>query len=154
VPESIKKEIVILAPVSKVWEALTSPDIVRQWMGEPEMKLEIETSWEVGQPMTIRGFHHVKFENKGRVLNFKPERTLKYDYLSSVSRLPDVPENYTAIEFKLTAVSDGTLLEVNLNGFPTETILKHVEFYWQGTLGILKNLCETKDQDSLSLKSS
>lgn len=73
-------------------------------MGEPEMKLEIETTWEINSPIFIRGFHHIKFENKGIVLKYQPERMLRYTHLSSVSRLPDKIENYSALEFVLTPV--------------------------------------------------
>ena len=33
-------------------------------------------------------------------------------------------------------------LTVALSGFPTEAILKHLDFYWRGALGLLKDHLE------------
>lgn len=64
-------------------------------MADPEVGIELITNWKVGSPITIKGFHHIKFENKKTVLQFEPDKVLQYDYLSSLSRLPDKPENYS-----------------------------------------------------------
>ncbi|MCB9230728.1 MAG: SRPBCC domain-containing protein [Bacteroidia bacterium] len=128
----------------RVWEALTQQDILQKWMAEPEIGLEIETDWQPGQSIITRGFHHVKFENKGTVLEFIPQKVLKYNYLSSVSRLPNLPENHTVLEFRLNPVENGTQLTLILNNFPTESIFKHVELYWKTSLQILRELLETE----------
>lgn len=116
---------------------------MKQWMGEEDFDLEIITDWKVGSTITIKGFHHVKFENKGFVLQFEPEKVLQYNYISSVSHLEDKPENYTRIEFILVEQENETLLTLNLSNFPTEAIYKHVEFYWGSTLNILKKFVES-----------
>jgi uncharacterized protein YndB with AHSA1/START domain len=140
--QEIEITIIIKASPSVVWDFLTKPNLARHWMGEPEMGLEIMTDWKVGNPIMIRGFHHVKFENKGKILESEPDRVLKYDYLSSISRLPDKPENHTIIEFRLTPVNDQTSLTLALSNFPNESIFKHVDFYWKTTIGILKKVIE------------
>jgi bisphosphoglycerate-dependent phosphoglycerate mutase len=48
-----------------------------KWMGELEMKIEIETDWRVNSPMIIRGFHHVEFENKGNYTSIRQRKTIK-----------------------------------------------------------------------------
>ncbi len=106
--QQIKKAKIINALPFKVWDALTNPGLMKQWMGEPEMKLEIFTDWKVRSLIIIKVFQHTKFENKGTVLRFEPNRILKYNYLSSISRLPDKPENYTVIEFKLMTFKEQT----------------------------------------------
>jgi uncharacterized protein YndB with AHSA1/START domain len=138
----VERTVVINAPPSVVWNALVRPDLMQQWMGEPEMHLEIVTEWIVGHPITIRGFHHVRFENRGTVLQIEPNRVLRYSHLSSLSRLPDKPEHYSVVEFRLQAVKDGTALTLTLGNFPTETIRKHLDFYWRTTLEILKKCVE------------
>lgn len=140
--QRIDKTIQIKASLSVVWNTLTNPDLMSQWMGEPEMGLEILTDWKVGSAIIIRGFHHVKFENRGTVLEFEPNRVLKYDYLSSTSQLPDKQENHTVIEFRLTPDNDQTSLKLTLSNFPTESIFKHVDFYWRTTMGIIKDSAE------------
>ena len=140
--QRIEKTILIQAPPAAVWDALTNPHLMRQWMGEPEMEIEIITDWKMGNPIVIRGFHHIQFENKGTILQYAPERVLKYDYVSSISRLPDTPENRTRIAFSLTPLTNQTSLMLTLSNFPTASIFKHVDFYWNTTLEILKKLIE------------
>ena len=138
----IEKTIIIRTNPSIVWKTLTEPDLMKQWMGEVEMEIEIKGNWKVNSPIVISGFHHVKFENKGRVLQFDPNRTLTYSHLSSISRLPDKPENYSIIEFTLTPLDNHTSLTLTVSNFPTETIFKHLDFYWRTTLEIIKNFIE------------
>ena len=108
-----------------------------------ENEIEIITDWQVGRPMVIRGnLHGIKFENNGTVLQFEPENILRYNHLSSLSRLSDKTENYSVIEFKLTPLAEQTELTLTLSIFPTETIYKHLAFYWNATLEILKRLIE------------
>jgi hypothetical protein len=112
---------------------------MKQWMGEPEMQLEIVTDWQVGSPITIAGWHHVHFENKGTVLRFEPNLVLEYSHLSSVSRLRDEAESYTKIEFRLVPADEHcTSLNLRISGFPTESIFRHFDFYWRMTLPILR----------------
>ena len=111
-----------------------------------ETEIDILTDWRVGNPMMIRGIlHRVKFENKGTVLQFEPEKILQYTHLSSLSRLPDKPENYTVLEFRLTPFNNQTKLVFTARNFPTESIYKHFAFYWNVTLEILKRMIEKKD---------
>jgi len=140
--QPIETSVLINSSLDNVWEYLTNPALIKQWMGEPELAIEITTDWVVGNPIVITGFHHVKFENKGRVLQLEPQKMIRYSHLSSVSRLPDVPENYSVITFQLTPEGDQTILKVTAENFPTETIYKHLDFYWKGTVFIIKNNVE------------
>jgi uncharacterized protein YndB with AHSA1/START domain len=135
------KTIQINAPAAKVWAALTRPELMKQWMAETE--IEISTDWQVGSPILIGGrLYKKRFENKGRVLQFEPEKVLQYSHLSSISRLPDRPESYSLFEFQLTPIGDQTRLTINASNFPTETIYKHLAFYWNAALEVLKRLIE------------
>ena len=135
------KTIHINAPTSKVWDALTNPELMKKWMSET--KIDIITDWEVGNPIVIRGTLNGKnFENNGTVLQFEFEKILQYNHLSSLSRLPDKPENYSVLEFRLTPMENQTTLTLALSNFPTETIYKHLAFYWNVTLEILKRMIE------------
>jgi uncharacterized protein YndB with AHSA1/START domain len=125
-----------------IWDALTRHGQMKQWMGEPEMDLEISTSWEEGTPFILRGFHHIRFENTGTVLKYKPFTLLSYNYLSSISRLPEIPENYCVLTFELTPLGNQTELSLTVTTFPTETIHKHLAFYWRAAVQLLKNFVE------------
>ena len=135
------KTIEINAAPSKVWDALTNPDVMKKWMSETEIK--ITTDWKVGSPFIINGnLHGINFENNGTVLRFERERVLKYSHLSSLSRLPDEDRNYSMIEFSLAPTENQTSLTVTVSNFPTESIYKHLVFYWNVTLEILKRMIE------------
>ncbi len=138
----IEKTVLINAPASRVWEYLTHPERMTQWMGEPEMKIEVIADWEVGKAIIIRGFHHIDFENKGTVLQFEPNKLLQYSHLSSLSRLPDVSENHSIITFSLLPYQEQTAVTVRVEHFPTESIFKHLDFYWKTTVEILKRMIE------------
>ena len=130
--------------MTAVWRALTDPVLVRQWAAEPELNLEVVTDWQVGSPIIMKGFHHVRFENHGTVLHVQPNTFLQYTHLSSISRLPDRPENYTRIAFRLSPSDDGaTSLNVELENFPTDSIFRHLDFYWRVTIEVLKRFIET-----------
>jgi hypothetical protein len=111
-------------------------------MGEREMDLEIKTNWEINSPITVTGFHHVKFENRGFVLKYQPNRLLEYTHFSSLSRLQDEAANYTSIKFELEPSQHQTLLKLTIENFPTETIYKHLCFYWRTTIEKIKNFAE------------
>lgn len=140
--QRFEQTVVINASTWVVWESLIRTERMKEWMGEPEMGIEVETDWEVGGPIVVRGFHHARFENTGVVLQFEAPKRLSYTHLSSLSRLPDEPENYTTLEFSLDPVGDLTSLTLVVTGFPTVTISKHLQFYWRGTLGTLKQHAE------------
>jgi len=142
VPASFERCVSIKAPAACVWRFLTDIASMKAWMGEPEMALEIETDWTVGKPIVISGFHHASFKNTGCVVAFEPSRRLAYTHLSSWSHLADKPENHTTLEFVLDARDGVTALTLNATGFPTYSIFKHLEFYWRGTLEILRQQTE------------
>lgn len=138
---TFSKTIHIDAPTAQVWDTLTSPEQMKKWMSETE--IDIITDWQVGNPMVIRGsLHGIQFENKGTVLQFEAGKILQYTHLSSISRLRDQPENYSVVEFRLAPVENQTVVTLTLSNFPTETIYKHLAFYWNVTMEILKKMIE------------
>ncbi|QNL52684.1 SRPBCC domain-containing protein [Olivibacter sp. SDN3] len=127
---------------AKVWNTLTNPEVMREWMGEPEMKIKVNTDWKINSPILISGFHHVNFVSKGFVLQYDTEKKLSYSHLSSISRLPDISDNYTILQFILIPVDKQTQLTISIENFPTETIRKHLEFYWRTTIVTIKKTAE------------
>ena len=138
--QKVERTVLLDRPPSEVWKYLTEPSLMRNWMGEPEMNIEVITDWIVGNPILVKGFHHINFVNKGAILQFDPERIIQYSYLSSMSRLSDRTENYSIITFIMSPSVKGTLLEIQVENFPTNLIYRHLDFYWQGTATLLKNL--------------
>ncbi|MBZ4187256.1 SRPBCC family protein [Niabella beijingensis] len=138
----IEKSVLIDAGSDRIWETLTLPELMLQWMGEPEMELQVIIQWNAGQPLIIKGVHHVPFENTGKVLAVEPGRRLQYSQISSLSRLEDKDSNYSVFEFILTPEIPRTKLSLSIKGFPTETIYKHLAFYWNTTLYKIKQVAE------------
>ena len=143
--EKFSAAVTINSEPAAVWSSLTDPGRMAKWMGDPDMEIVVQTNWIIETPILIRGFHHVKFENKGTVLKYEKERRLSYSHLSSVSRLPDKQENYSIFEFILTPTENQTLLTLNIENFPTETIRKHLEFYWRTTIMTIKENVENRE---------
>ena len=144
-PASIQSSIIIEATVQNVWEYLTVPTLMKTWMAEPELQLEIQTSWMIGSSILMNGFHTSNFQNKGKVLCFNPPYQLQYTHLNSLSNLTDDEENYTHINFQLKPFAQQTLLFIELSNFPTETIYKHLHLYWISTLTLLKEIIESRN---------
>lgn len=142
IPDSIKHSVSIEAEPIVVWSFLTDIDKMKQWMGEEEMKINIQTDWTIGNPISISGFHHIQFENKGTVLHFDIEKKLCYTHLSTLSRLSDIKEHYTILTFLLKQIGGHTELLMQIENFPTDSIYRHLNFYWAGTLFQLKELIE------------
>jgi uncharacterized protein YndB with AHSA1/START domain len=140
--DPIEKTIAILAPPAKVWQALTDPALMKRWLSETE--LEVITDWEVGSPIVIQGpWYKTQMVNSGTVLRFESMKQLAYTHLSSISRLPDVPENYTTISFELEPNDEGTTVHLHISNFADEIIYRHLAFYWNVTLVLFKKFVET-----------
>ena len=146
VEESTNRSVAINASPEKIWRALTDVVLMPKWMSETEMK--VETDWSIGSSIIIQGrWHKMRYRNIGTVLQFDHARTLSYSHLSSLSRLADLPENHSIITFQLTKNSDQTLVDLTLSNSPTYEIQKHLEFYWNVTLDILKAFVEQELRD-------
>jgi uncharacterized protein YndB with AHSA1/START domain len=84
----------INASVSQVWDALTKPDLIQQYL----FGTDVTTDWKVGSPITYKGIWEGKaYEDKGKVLQIETGKLLVSTFWSSLSGLPDIPENYQAV---------------------------------------------------------
>lgn len=144
-PQHIEKSILIQASPQELWKHLTTPALMKIWMGDAEMNIEVLSDLKPGSPITIRGFHHVQFENKGTILQLEPYTLFQYEYLSSMSHLENITENYTTVTFRLVQKERATELTVEAENFPTVEIYKHLEFYWNGTLQIIQLQIESNE---------
>ena len=137
--------LVVDAPRQRVWEALTDPELVRQYF----MGAEVATDWQVGHPITFTGTWKDKpFEDKGEILTFEPQQEMRYSHWSPLSGTDDAPDNYHVVRIVLDDADDGTrvtLEQSNLNGGITDADRKSRDDYeknWQGTLEGLKKVAE------------
>lgn len=137
---TVTKTILLNTTAAKVWEALTNPVLMKRWMSEEE--IEIDSNWEVGGPMIVRGKVNGKYEYKGTILQIEPGKMLRYNSWNKISRLPDRPENYSVVEFQLVSTENQTSLTLTHSNLIAEAAYEHSNFYWGSALYAIKMLVE------------
>lgn len=131
--------ITINAPTSKVWEALTKPVLIKQYL----FGTEVTTDWQVGSPITYKGEWQGKsYEDKGKVLQIEPETLLVSTFWSSLAGLPDLPENYKLVRYELSSEGSGTRLTITQDNNATPEEANHSEQNWKMVLAGIKKLVE------------
>jgi len=134
-----KKSLTINAPASKVWKALTDPSLIKQYL----FGTETSSEWKKGSPITYKGTWEGKqYEDKGVIIDIKPEKLLHTTYLSSMSGLEDKPENYANVIYELSPENGRTTLTITQDNNKNEESLKHSEGNWGTVLNKLKEVVE------------
>ncbi len=134
-----KAAVTIDAPAARVWQALVDPDAIRQYM----FGTNVTTDWREGSPIVWKGEWQGKsYEDKGVLLEVKPERTLKYSHFSPLSGLPDKPENYHTVTIELSGKGDRTEVALSQDNNPTEEAREHSQENWEKMLAGLKKHLE------------
>lgn len=100
----------IHAPIEKVWDGLTNPEMVKQYF----FGTQLVTTWQPNSPIFFRGEWDGKpYEDKGIVLKFEANKTLTYNYHSSWSDLEDRPENRQIITYSVKSEGNSTILTIS-----------------------------------------
>ena len=129
----------INAPVSKVWQALVNPELIKQYL----FNTDVISDWKVGSPITYKGEWQGKtFEDKGEILEIEPEKILKSTHWSPLSGVPDSPENYHTVTYTLSGKGDSTEVMITQDNNATEDEKAHSEKNWQTVLKSMKDLLE------------
>lgn len=134
-----KVSTVIDAPKEEVWEALTDPDSIRQYM----FGTKVTTDWQEGSPITWEGeWEGRQYQDKGTIREIHPPQILEYSHFSPLTGLPDVPANYHKV--RIEVVDDGPTTRVTLiqDNNETEEAKDHSEQNWQSMLDGLKKVVE------------
>lgn len=130
----------INAPASKVWDALTKPELIKQYL----FGTEVTTDWKVGSPITYKGAWEGKaFEDKGKVLKFDPEKSLISTHWSPLSGVPDTPENYHTVTYELTEKNGRTEVTITQDNNATQKEADHSTQNWKTVLDGMKKLLES-----------
>lgn len=134
------KSVTIDAPRAKVWDALTNPLKVKQYMHGTTMS----TDWKVGSPITWTGeWQSQSYEDKGTVLAVEPERLLKTTHWSPMGGSQDEPENYHTVTYELAEQGGKTILILTQDNNATqEEADKMAENNWGPMLQGLKETAE------------
>lgn len=131
--------ITVHAPASRVWEALTKPELIKQYF----FGSNIVTDWKVGSPIYYRGeWQGRPYEDKGVVQAFEPERRLVATHWSPLSGMPDTPENYHTVSYELKGHGDSTDVTITQDHNASEEEKQHSQQGWEIVLAGLKQLLE------------
>jgi uncharacterized protein YndB with AHSA1/START domain len=129
--------ITIQVPAARVWEALTKPQIIKQYF----FGVDVITDWKVGSPIVYRGEWEGKpFEDRGKIVRFEQEKFLVSTHWSPLSGMPDTPENYHTVSYKLEAGNSGTKVTITQDNNASEDEVEHSEQNWKMVLEGLKSL--------------
>lgn len=134
-----KASITIHATADRVWEALTTPRIIKKYF----FGTDAVSDWKVGSPLIFKGEWQGKhYEDKGTILEIVPQKLFKYSYWSSMSGIEDKPENYVDVTYELSRSGDDVTLTITQENIPDEKMKAHSEQNWNKVLGDLKKLLE------------
>jgi uncharacterized protein YndB with AHSA1/START domain len=131
--------ILINASPAKAWDALTNPELIKQYL----FGTEAVSDWKEGSSIIYKGIWQGKaYEDKGKILKIVPEKYLKSTYWSSMSGQEDMPENYNNVEYTLTQEGESTQLTIIQDNNPTQESADHSKKNWEIVLKKLKDLLE------------
>lgn len=131
--------VTINAPKSKVWEALTTPRLLKIIF----FGADVITDWKVGSPIIYKGEWEGKpYEDKGTVLKFEREKLLVTTHWSPLSGVPDIPENYHKVSYELSDQDGKTRVTIIQDNNATEDEKMHSEQNWKMMLEGVKKMVE------------
>ena len=135
-----KASVVVNATVDRVWDALVDPQAIKQYM----FGADVTSDWNVGSPITWTGeWQGRRYDDKGKVLQVTPEKTLQYSHFSPLSGQPDKPENYHTVTINVAGNGGHTRVSLFQDNNQTEEAREHSEKNWQMMLAALKKYLET-----------
>jgi uncharacterized protein YndB with AHSA1/START domain len=115
VPDLIEKRILLRAPRSRVWRAVTDAREFSQWF-RVQLAGEFRPGQSISGPVTYPGYEHLTFT--AWVERIEPERLFSFRWHpSAVEPIDYSKEPTTTVEFRLEEVPEGTLLTVTESGF-------------------------------------
>jgi len=135
-----RHSIEIKAGPEKVWEILTDPEKIAQYL----YGTKTETDWKIGSPITFSGtYNDMSYTDKGLVMANVSHSLLAYDYWSQFSGLEDIPENYCEVSYHIEDKGDGTVkFTWQQIGFKDEESMNHNKSGMPTLLEEIKKIAE------------
>ena len=126
--DRIEKELVLRAPRSRVWRALTNAQELGTWFG---VKLQgaFTAGARVQGRITIPGYEHVTMEVT--IVSLEPERCFSWRWHPNAveTGVDYSAEPTTLVEFRLEEVAGGTRLTVVESGFEGIPLARRAEAF-------------------------
>ncbi|MBD2700421.1 SRPBCC domain-containing protein [Spirosoma sp. BT702] len=136
----VSQSININASPNKVWNVLTNPVLISEYL----YGTETVTDWKPGSEVIFQGeYAHQTYRDKGVVLENVPNQILSYSYWSGFSGAEDKPENYSTITYTLKPIDDKqTEFTWTQQGFATEDGYNHSLNGMEALLNQIKGIAE------------
>ena len=129
----------IAASADRVWQALTDPDEIKQWM----FGSQVETDWKPGSPIRWKGeFQGKAYEDKGEVLEVEPGKRLGVTHFSPLTGQDDVPENYHTVTYALDERDGTTTVTLTQDNASSQDEADHSAQNWQQMLDGIRSHIE------------
>jgi uncharacterized protein YndB with AHSA1/START domain len=111
--DSIEREVVIDAPVDRVWELVTEAEHLGRWFGDSGAEVDLRP----GGALELRWSEHGA--SRGRVEAVEPPRLFAFRWapFKDPSGLDPTDDNSTRVEFTLIEQGESTRLRVVESGF-------------------------------------
>ena len=130
----------IYSTAPKVWDALTKPELIKQYF----FGTDAISDWQEGSTVVFKGEWEGKaYEDKGIIRMIEPNKLFRYDYWSSMSGIEDKPENYQVITYELFEEEGITTLAITQENIKDEERKVHSEQNWRKVANDLKGLLES-----------
>ncbi|MBI3716895.1 MAG: SRPBCC family protein [Betaproteobacteria bacterium] len=133
--DRIERQILLKAPLAKVWNALANAEAFGDWFGAALKGQEFAIGKRVVGKITYPGYEHLDFDVL--IVDIQPRRSLSFrwhpcalDPAIDYSR-----EETTLVEFTLAEVEGGTLLKVVESGFDKVPAGRRLEAFRMNSLG-------------------
>lgn len=134
-----KTSIEINAPAHKVWQALTDPAMIKEYL----FGTNTITDWKKGSSITYEGEWQGKaYKDKGTIIDIVPEKLLHTTYWSSMGGKEDKPENYNNVLYELEPLGEQTKVTIAQDNIDTEEQVQHMNQNWSMVLDGMKKLLE------------
>lgn len=113
VADQIEREVLIDAPVERVWELITEPEHVGTWFSDAGADIDLRPGGE----LTMRWEDHGTVN--ARVEQVEPRRVFSYRWAArqDLGRVELTDGNSTLVEFTLAPEGDATRVRVVESGF-------------------------------------
>jgi uncharacterized protein YndB with AHSA1/START domain len=137
---TVSKSVIVHASPVKVWEALTNPEIIREYL----FGTETITDWIVGNPITFQGeYDGQTYKDHGIILENIPLTKLSYSYWSAFTGLEDKQENYSIVSYELKKKgTNQTEFTWSQKGYSSEEAYHHSEDGMDEFLKSIKSIIE------------
>ena len=113
------------------------------------------SDWKEGSPIVWKGeWKGQPFEDKGHILDLRPEERLRYTHFSPLSEVPDDPENYHQVTIELSkqdGQDDNVRIELSQDNNKTAKARDESQRNWATRLHGIRRWSNRRRRADLSL---